>query len=235
MSTAKTPQQLIDEHQGLVKSLALQIHRQTPPHVELDDLLGYGQVGLAEAARDFDPRRGGRFSTYAYYRIRGAIYDGLAKMTWTSRSQLQRIRYERRANDVLQTARDEAANATDGSAAGHATWFRDVTDQLFVTTVALFGAAGAEPDEMAIPDRQPPPADVAAAHEIRATLEQLIDQLAPEAKALIRAAYYEDVTLQEAGKRLGLSKSWASRLHARALRQLACGLRRAGMDPSVLQ
>jgi DNA-directed RNA polymerase specialized sigma subunit len=34
-------------------------------------------VGLAEAARQFDPSRGGQFTTYAYYRIRGAILDGL--------------------------------------------------------------------------------------------------------------------------------------------------------------
>ncbi len=48
-------EQLIEENQGLVRSLAATIHRKLPPYVELDDLIAYGQVGLAEAARDFDP------------------------------------------------------------------------------------------------------------------------------------------------------------------------------------
>ena len=101
-SKTKTSDQVIEENQGLVRSLALKIHRKLPPHVELDDLVAYGQIGLAEAARDFDPARGGRFSTYAYYRIRGAIYDGLSKMNWFSRSEYRRIRYNQMANDTLE-------------------------------------------------------------------------------------------------------------------------------------
>ena len=87
-------QQRIEECQGLVRSLALSIRRKLPPTVELEDLIAYGQVGLGEAARDFDPDRGSRFSTYAYYRIRGAIYDGLSKMAWFDRVQASQVRYE---------------------------------------------------------------------------------------------------------------------------------------------
>ncbi len=67
--------ELISSHQGLVKSIALKITESLPTQFELDDLIGYGQVGLAEAAQEFDPARGVRFATYAYYRVRGAIYD----------------------------------------------------------------------------------------------------------------------------------------------------------------
>ena len=77
---AKTSRQLIEDNQGLVRSLAKRIHRGLPSHVEFEDLVSYGQAGLAEAARSFDPEVGSQFSTFAYYRIRGAIYDGLAKM-----------------------------------------------------------------------------------------------------------------------------------------------------------
>ena len=75
-----------------MRSLASRIHHKLPPYVDLEDLVAYGQMGLAEAARDFDPARGTQFSTFAYYRIRGAIYDGLAKMSWFSR-----VEYGRRA------------------------------------------------------------------------------------------------------------------------------------------
>ncbi len=77
------------------------IHRSVPVRVDLEDLIAYGELGLAQAARDFDPSRDCRFVTFAYYRVQGAIYDGLAKMTWTSRSRYKRLRYQQLANDVL--------------------------------------------------------------------------------------------------------------------------------------
>ena len=75
-----TTQQLVVSCQGLVRSLAWKIHCKLPRSVDLEDLVCYGQIGLVEAARDFDSSRGGQFTTYAYYRIRGAILDGMSKM-----------------------------------------------------------------------------------------------------------------------------------------------------------
>jgi RNA polymerase sigma factor for flagellar operon FliA len=229
----QTPQELIEEHQGLVKSLAMKIHRRLPPHLELDDLIAYGQVGLAEAARDYDPTRGGRFVTYAYYRVRGAIYDGVSKMAWTSRSRYQRLRYERLADDVLQGENEGASESADLGLAKDAAWLRDLTDQLFVVYLSSLGEAGDESGELSLPDDEPLPPRVAGNREIQQLLLEQIPKLSPESQALIRAAYFEGVTLQEAGRRLGLSKSWASRLHARALRQLADLLRRVGVDAAV--
>ena len=79
-ASVESIQQSVEECQGLVRSLALKVHRGLPRRVDLDDLIGYGQVGLVEAANEFDGSRGTRFATFAYYRIRGAIYDGLAAL-----------------------------------------------------------------------------------------------------------------------------------------------------------
>src|SRR5688572_30076999 len=86
LEARKAPDQhgLIAGCQGLVRTLAWRIHKKLPPSVDLEDLISYGQVGLAEAARDFDPSLGDHFITYAYYRIRGAILDGLTKLSWFS-------------------------------------------------------------------------------------------------------------------------------------------------------
>ena len=74
-------EQLIEQGQALVFSLAARIARSVPVRVDLEDLIGYGELGLAQAARDFVPDRGAEFTSYAYYRVRGAIFDGLAQMT----------------------------------------------------------------------------------------------------------------------------------------------------------
>src|ERR1035437_5240084 len=112
MTTTSNPQALIEECQGLVRSLASRIHHKLPPHVDIDDLVAYGQMGLAEAARDYDPGRETQFSTFAYYRIRGAIYDGLAKMSWFSRIEYRRRRKRQMAGQVLSWR--EAENDASG-------------------------------------------------------------------------------------------------------------------------
>ncbi len=67
---------LIEENQGLVYHLAGKIHRSLPVRYEFDDLVGYGMLGLTEAAQAFSPGHGVKFSTFAFFRIRGAIFDG---------------------------------------------------------------------------------------------------------------------------------------------------------------
>jgi RNA polymerase sigma factor for flagellar operon FliA len=198
--------------------------------VDLEDLVAYGQIGLAEAARDFDPGRGGRFSTYAYYRIRGAIYDGLSKMSWFGRQDQRRVRYEQMTNDVLRLEGEEAEAEAEGDLAADVGWLRNVTRALAIVSLATQADAAKGDALEAVIDRTEPEAPaVAARREISQRLHELIAALPAGAASLIRATYFEGLTIQEAGKRLGVSKSWASRLHARALQKLARSLRSEGI------
>ena len=179
-------QQLIESQQGLVRSLAAGVRRRLPPSVDMDELIAYGQVGLAEAARDFDPGRGIQFSTFAYYRVRGAIYDALSKISWFAHSG----------------GCDKEADAEDSRAVVDAS--------------------------------TPSPPAAAMRRELEQFLSEMVDRLPCEAATLIRAVYFEGQTLEEAGKRLGISKSWASRLNAKTLRQLASFLQQKGWDSDGL-
>lgn len=221
-----TREQLIESCQGLVRNLAWQIHAKLAKHIDVDDLIAYGQLGLAEAARDYDPERGGKFTTFAYYRIRGAIYDGISKMSWFGRARYRRLRFEQRANEVLAS---EASDVPEGGElADEARWLERVSQKLAMAYLASHAEEGPEQAQLADP-RAPQPADVVMGEEIRVVLRQLVDQLPPEAANLIRSAYFEGLTLQEAGERIGVSKAWASRLHARSLESLARALRRRNL------
>ncbi len=224
-------EQRIEKCQGLVRSIASRIHRKVPPQVELDDLIAYGQVGLAESARDFDPARGSQFSTYAYYRIRGAVYDGLSQMTWLSRSQYKRVRNNQMANEVLADQADAEPSSGEPSVETEMRWFRDVSRALAVVHLATGTDRREDSSETVLADPSAPSPDSAAmGEEINQKLNELIDALPSEAGQLIRATYFEGITLQEAGKRLGISKSWASRLHAKTLQRLARSLRVLGVS-----
>jgi RNA polymerase sigma factor for flagellar operon FliA len=226
-TTRHTQQQLISEGQALVQSLVTKICRSIPMRVDRDDLVSYGEVGLAEAARDFDPDQGVSFTTFAYYRVRGAIYDGLSKMSWTSRAYYKRLKYKQMSNEALSA--DASSPRGSGSIEDEARWLRNMTHELAV----VFFASQCD-DEKGIRDStlEDPLAATAstivAQQEIVAKLRDLIRTLPSIEERLIRRIYFEGATLQEAANSLGISKSWASRLHAKSLEQLARTLRRLG-------
>ena len=194
--------------------------------------MAYGQVGLAEAAKQFDPSRGSRFSTYAYYRIRGAIYDGMSKMAWCSRSQYRRVRTEQMANEVLCDGSKPSEKLPERTAEGDMRWFRDLTKALTVVHLTTLAAEQDGTGESMIADSSAPePSAVVSGREICQILNGLIDELPEAAGNLIRDTYFKGLTLQEAGDKLGVSKSWTSRLHARTLQRLARSLRQLDAVP----
>jgi RNA polymerase sigma factor FliA len=233
MTSVDVPtQRLIDEGQALVRSLAAKIARTTGVRIDLEDLIAYGQLGLAEAARDYYPGRGSQFTSYAYYRVRGAIYDGISKMSWNSRARYHRLRDEQLANETLREANQEADAAADNSLEGDARWLRGVAEKL--TVVFLFSHGEDEPgwSEGQIEDRAAPPPVEVASREIAQKLRALVETLPPAEQRLIRAVYFDGATLQEAAGLLGISKSWASRLHAKTLSHLAAKLHQLGVQDS---
>lgn len=218
-------EQLVFAHQGLVRAIARGIHRSFPSYIDLDDLIGYGQVGLAQAARDFNAERGIQFSTFAYYRIRGAILDGANQMNWLKRMTRAGDAYDRMSGDVLAT--DAADSAAGNGVYQSAAWLGDVSKKLAV--VFLLGQAGEDSEQRVELEDQVAEAPLQSLldDELKAMLRKLIDELPADARQLLRATYFEGKTLKDAGEELGISKAWASRLHARSLEQLARGLKRA--------
>ena len=82
-------------HLPQVRLVAKSIWNRARSAVELEDLIGYGTIGLLSAIQRFDPSRGVLLKTYAEHRIRGAILDGLRGMDWLPRSARQKERQER--------------------------------------------------------------------------------------------------------------------------------------------
>lgn len=204
---------LITGCQGLVRSIAWKIHQRLPKSVDLDDLIGYGQVGLAEAARDYDSQRGIQFTTYAYYRVRGAILDGLSRMAWFTKADYARGNYESSANDFMEASQQtEVANDSE--------WFRQTTQSLSMTYIMTHwaGSGVAEPSDTITPS------DTAESDELQDKIRGMLDDLSPQEQTLMRGIYFDGLTVKAAGERIGISKGWASRLHARTLDSLALQL-----------
>lgn len=233
MEATPTAEELISEGRALVRSLALRIFRNLPIRIDLEDLIAYGELGLAQAARDFDAEQGCQFSTFAYYRIRGEIYDGIAKMTWTSRSKFRRIRYEQMANQVLEQQQDlQAATEQSESKSGPQKalgWFGSTTEKLAV----VYLASGVDSDTDPVNDAEDPaglPEERVMNVEISEKLKALIKTLPAVESRLIQLVYFEGYTLQDTASLLGFSKSWTSRMHAKTLDDLARKMHRFGIQ-----
>lgn len=228
MTTPDERAQWISECQGLVQSLAWQMTLRLPVQTDVEDLASYGQIGLTQAANSFDPDRGVKFSTFAYYRIRGAIHDGLTEMLWYRHKPVRGVECDRLANETLADELDsggESAESTDETV-----WFRDLTGRL--ATVFLIGGTMGDGESAIDPEDEssPNPVSVVSRREIGDRLNELIDALPEAGRTLIRAAYFENASLQDAANRLSISRSWASRLHAQTLKQLESALRQTGVD-----
>jgi RNA polymerase sigma factor for flagellar operon FliA len=219
---ASDTNQLVEKHLALVQGIARKVKRTLGAAIEIDDLVGYGSKGLVEAAERFDGRAGVAFTTFAYYRIRGAMYDGIRAMGWYSRADYARYRAEERANQYLQNQADRegAARAENPGAAGGAK--PEAGETLAAVAEVLSGVATIHITSLEAASRvadESVPAPDAAVDTLRLSrrMREALTKLPAKERQLMELYYFADKNLEEAGAELGLSKSWACRLHARAV------------------
>ena len=186
--------EFITQHEKMVHGLANRLRRELSLRGDLDDLIAFGFGGLLEARHRFDPGRGVRFQTFAYHRVRGAMLDGVRKM-----SQLPR-----RAHERLQAAAEPTPTAAPTA-----------LDRAFTRMSALSAGTvlqGRFGDES--------PEAVLLKNESVTRLLQALPSLSPRQRVLVRGFYFDGRSIDAMAQELGISKSWASRLHTSALREL---------------
>lgn len=223
-SGCESHEELIAEGTRMVYALSAEIWRKIPFRVDKDDLIAYGQIGLHEAARDFNPDRGVKFTSFAYHRIRGAIFDGIGKMSWTSRARYRRNRrFQQLASEVVA---EENRSNVPPTAEESAKWLGRVSQSLGVVYLA---SQGDDESDNALSRAEAAGHGahaIVANREIVQKLEELMKQLPNEQARLIRSIYFEGATLQKAADQMGISKSWASRQHAKILEDLGRKLKK---------
>lgn len=217
----------VRQHEAFVRKLASRIRAELDLKTDLEDLVGYGYKGLLEARARFDPTRGVQFSTFAHYRVRGAILDGVRQMAYLPR----RAHQHRRAAEALDRAAEEVAleRAAHPERRGDAAATLAAIDDILGKTCAAFviSVLGQSRD-----DAPPAPDEEVLRAQDRERLAAVLDVLDERERALIEGYYFHERTLEELGAELGISKSWASRIHSRALDRLRRALQRTAPRPA---
>jgi RNA polymerase sigma factor for flagellar operon FliA len=215
--------QLVERHLDLARRAAAMIYPRVREHVAFEDLIALANAGLAEAASRYDPDRGVTFATFAWYRVNGAIIDGLRKATQLPRRTWAKLIALRAASDYLENhaERDRGATqrgtapATGADALAAIKQAMSAIRTMYVTSLETMRDRGFD-----IEDGAPEPASQLDMSRLAARLRKAIASLPDKERALMTKHYWEGKNLLEAGAELGMSKSWASRLHAQAVERL---------------
>jgi RNA polymerase sigma factor for flagellar operon FliA len=224
MQEHKGPNDLVNEHAGLVKRIAYHLMIRLPPNVQADDLIQAGMLGLLEASRNYDPSQGASFETYAGIRIRGSMLDEIRRSDWTPRSVHRKARMVAEAmreieNNAGRDARDvEVAQMLDMSLEDYHQILLDATG-CRVFSLDELNAVGEGVAEMNDKSAETPFEELQKG-AFKQALSEAIAGL-PERERLVVAMYYDDeMNLREIGHVLGVSESRVCQIHSQATLRL---------------
>lgn len=228
--------EFIERHISLVKYVVMRIKAKLPSHIDVDDLISAGVVGLMDAAEKFDPKRGIQFKTYAEMRIKGAVLDELRALDWAPRTMRREIR---KIEDVYAELENRLGREPDDEEMAEEMKMdldeyyqllgrsKSVSVISFEDLNILGDREGQEILEvLSDPSVDDPFAELNMA-EIRDVLTEAIEKLPESERLVLTLYYYEELNMKEIGKVMDKSESRVSQLRTKALVRLRTRLKKA--------
>ncbi len=229
---------LVLEHVPLVKSIAIRLRENLPRHIDVDDLVHSGILGLFDAIAKYRPERKVAFATYARYRIRGAILDSLRELDWASRDVRRRHKQveavARELSLKLQRIPTEAEMA--GEMGVEAPRWRRIARSLQCAGLVSMSARPPEREDAvrdypANPETQP--LNVCARNELRRSVRMAMETLPHRYRRVIALYYTREMTMRQIGGLLGVNESRVCQIHKSALVKMGAALGSAGVHSSA--
>lgn len=216
----------------LTKLIVNRIALRLPPHVDTEDLINAGVIGLMDAIEKYDPMRGTSFKTYAEFRIKGAILDELRTLDWFPRSIRQKVNrlestYADLERQLGRAATDEeVAEALNIDLEG---FYEILAQASAVSLVSLYDMGREEGEDRSflecIASGEQDPAAALESQEVFETIGRAIEKLPEKERMVISLYYYDELTMKEIGKVLNLTESRVSQIHTKAVLRLRAKLR----------
>jgi RNA polymerase sigma factor FliA len=225
-------EKLLLEHLPIVRFLARRIHERLPQHVEIEDLVSAGVVGLLDAFSKFDPTKQVQFRSYAQFRIRGAILDSLRTLDWSPRELRRKGRAVEEAIRVLTQRAGRAPSEPE--VAAEMKFSLEEYQQLLgdlkgleIGTLHMERNEDSGEEELAYIPGSPEddPLFCCLKSELKDRLSDAIANLPDRERLVMTLYYYEEMTMREIGLALGVVESRVSQVHASAVVHLRVALK----------
>ena len=227
---------IVLEHLPLVKAIAVRVHENLPVHVDLDDLVHAGVLGLFDAASKFNPEKQVAFSSYAKHRIKGAILDSLRQLDWASRDLRRRHKQvEAATRELASTLQRTPTESEIAQKLGVDVerWRQMMVD---LRSVGLISASSrtAEHDDLPAPDfpskPETQPDNMCSREQMRSVLGVAMKTLPERYQKVVFLYYTNEMTMKEIGGILGINESRVSQIHKSALEKMQVVLQANGID-----
>lgn len=231
-------EEIVHKYLPLVKYVAGKISVNLPSHVEINDLVNEGILGLIDAITKYDDSRGVKFETYATTRISGAILDALRAMDWVPRAVRQKARELERVMATLEGKLGRMPE-DDEVAKGMGLALKDYhTLLLKIRGTSILSLEEFLPNEKGhdvalldtLKDSGPDPTLKVESTELKGVLSQAVEALPPQERTVITLYYFEGLTLKDIKSVLNVSESRVSQIHAQAVIRLRSKLKALHMD-----
>ena len=224
------------EHLPLVKAIAVRVHENLPVHVDLDDLVHAGILGLFDAANKYNPEKQVAFSSYAKHRIKGAILDSLRQLDWASRDMRRRHKQVEAATRDLAAALQRTPTEAEIAEKLGMDVDRWRTMMLDLRNVGLVSAStrSNENEDLPAPDfpskPETQPDSICAREQLRGVLGDAMKTLPERYQKVVVLYYTNEMTMKEIGGVLGINESRVSQIHKSALEKMMVVLQANGIQ-----
>jgi RNA polymerase sigma factor for flagellar operon FliA len=217
--------QLVIENIGVVKAIAIRVHENLPVHVDLDDLIQAGTIGLIEVASKFDSKRKVPFPLYARHRIKGAILDALRRLDFASRDDRRHLKKAAAATTELtaelgRAPSDEELAKKLGMELTE--WRKRCVHLRSIGTISA--STRKDDNDIPAPDFACAPAHqpdrMCLEQETRDQLTAALRVLTPRYRKVMELYYQKDLTMREIGLILGVNEARVCQIHKAALAKL---------------
>ena len=211
---------LVEQNVPLVGHFVREVLAKVPAHVNRDDLMSAGMMGLVLSARAYDPERGVPFSRFAALRIRGALIDELRGMDWAARAVRSKARETERVRDRLTAALgrpprlDELAAALGVDIPALIALQSDVARAGVLSLNGLAPGCGAD----LIAETAAGPEKLILLRERLGYLHDAIAELPDRLRFVVTAYFFDQRLMTDIAAQLGVTESRVSQLRAEALR-----------------
>ena len=225
-------ERLLLDHLPMVRFLARRIHERLPHHVDVEDLVSAGVVGLMDALAKFDPAKKVQFRSYAQFRVRGAILDSLRTLDWSPRELRRKGRAVEEAIRAL-TARlgrppgeAEIAAKLELGIEEYQKLLGDLKGLEIGTLHVEHNEDSGEEELAYVPGRpEEDPLFCCLRGELEGRLADAIQNLPERERLVMTLYYYEELTMREIGTVMGVVESRISQIHSSAVVRLRAALK----------
>lgn len=205
-----------EENLGFVKFVVSTFIPGLRKDLDLDDLIQAGSIALFEAQNNYDPEGGATFATYAYIRIRGAIFDEIRKSNWASRGILRSSRAVYKAEEIVRMREGRAPHDSEVAAELGITLekLHTIRREAEETHIRSLESVVYDPKrEGEVPNSEEQPLeDYLASLQLSYQLHKAIRSL-PERNQVVLALYFDhEVDMKTIGDILGVSESRVSQI-----------------------